>query len=382
MTGLAIYHLITGPALTGLGLHTLLNHLALPRLERMRAPGKLPRISVLIPARNEAGQIGACVGGWTAQDYPEYEVVVYDDESSDDTVGCAQAAAAGAPHVRVIRGGPLPAGWRGKPWACHRLRSHAGGEILVFADADVVPSASALARTARAMEALGADALSAVPAHEAGSLGVRALVALQNWAALAFVPSWLPAARRCRWLAAMTGQFIAIRADVYDASGGFAAARRSLAEDAALGRLLVAGGYRVRLVDGARVLRCRPYATVGSLWRATARNLLPVFFDSPALLLLALTALGALVLGPLALLALGAILGRGGWAWTWLPLAELALALIPRLISDHRAGYALWLALFHPLAVVALLAMGLDSIARFRLRRVVKWRDRQYDVAA
>src|SRR2546426_582474 len=169
---------------------------------------------------------------------------------------------------------------------------------------------------------------------------VRSLVGLQNWAALAFVPSWLPAARRCRWLAAMTGQFIAIRADVYDGCGGFAAARRSLAEDAALGRLLVAGGYRVRLVDGARVLRCRPYATVGPLWRATARNLLPVFFDSPALLLLALAGLGALCLGPLALLGLGALLRRGGWLWTWLPLAEVALAIMPRAVSDRRAGGA------------------------------------------
>jgi chlorobactene glucosyltransferase len=382
MTGLAIYHLVAGAGLTALGLHTLLNHLTLPRLQRMRAPGPLPRISVLIPARNEAERIGACVGGWAAQAYPDYEVVVYDDESTDDTVARALAAAGSAPHVRVIRGERLPEGWRGKPWACHRLRSHARGELLVFADADVFPGPTALARTASALDALGADALSALPVHEGGSLGVRALVGLQNWAALAFVPSWLPAARRCRWLAAMTGQFIAIRADVYDACGGFAAARGSLAEDAALGRLLVAGGFRVRLVDGARVLRCRPYATVGPLWRASARNLLPVFFDSPALLLLALAGLGALCLGPLAVLGLGAILGRGGWLWTWLPLAEVALAIIPRAVSDLRAGYAPWLALLHPFAVAALGAMGLDSIARFRLRRVVEWRDRQYDVAA
>src|SRR3989442_15701192 len=96
--------------------------------------------------------------------------------------------------------------------------------------------------------------------------------------------------------------------------------------------------FRSRLVDGARVLRCRPYATVRPLWRATARNLLPVFFDSPALLLLALAGLGALCLGPLALLGLGAILGRGGWLWTWLPLAEVALAIMPRAVSDRRGG--------------------------------------------
>src|SRR2546426_582473 len=97
MTGLAIYHLVAGAGLTALGLHTLLNHLTLPPLERMRAPGTPPRISVLIPARNEAERIGVCVDGWAAQDYPLYEVVVYDDESTDDTA--ARALAGRAPEL-------------------------------------------------------------------------------------------------------------------------------------------------------------------------------------------------------------------------------------------------------------------------------------------
>src|SRR2546428_2198143 len=272
MSGLAIYHLVAGAGLTALGLHTLLNHLTLPPLERMRAPGTPPRISVLIPARNEAGRIGVCVDGWAAQDYPLYEVVVYDDESTDDPAARALAAAESAPHVRVIRGGRLPAGWRGKPWACHRLRSHARGELLVFADADVIPGATALARTASALDVLGADAVSAVPSHEGGSLGVRALVGLQNWAALAFVPSCLSAARRCRWLAAMPVQVIGIRADVYDGCSGFAAARRSLAEDSALGRLLGAGRCHGRHGGGAPPLRSPPHSTGGPPSRASART--------------------------------------------------------------------------------------------------------------
>ncbi len=380
MTGLAIFHLITGTALGALALHTLLNHLTLPRLHRMRAPARAPRISVLIPARNEADRIGASVSGWAAQDYPDYEVIVYDDDSSDDTA--ARAAAAGARHVRVVRGGAPPAGWRGKPWACHQLRDHAGGDVLVFADADVVPRPDALRQTAGALATLDADALSAVPRHESNHLGVRALVALQNWAALVFVPSWLAADRAPPWLVAMTGQFIAIHAAVYDASGGFSATRGSLAEDALLGRRLAAAGYRVRLVDGARVLTCRPYATVGAAWRANARNLLPVFFDSPALLLGALSALAMLTVGPLVVLALGAAAGAGGWAWRWLPLGELTLGLAVRALSDRRAGYPWWLVALHPAAVSALLAMGVDSLIRFRVRRVLEWRGRRYGAAA
>lgn len=151
----------------------------------------------------------------------------------------------------------------------------------------------------------------------------------------------------------------------------------------ALGRRLAALGYRVRLVDGARLLQCRPYTAVADLWRAHVRNLLPIFFGSPALLLLTLFAAAGLHLAPFVLLALGAAPGRAGtWLWTWLPLAEIALGIMPRVLSDRRAGYPAWLALFQPLAVATLAAMGVDSVLRHRLGRRVEWRGRRHDLAA
>ncbi|HET9491648.1 MAG TPA: glycosyltransferase [Methylomirabilota bacterium] len=382
MTALSIYHLVAGAGLAALSLHTLLNHLTLRRLDRMRSSAPPPRMSVLIPARNEAARIRASVTGWVGQDYPTFEVIVYDDDSADDTAARALAAAAGRSRLRVVRGGPLPPGWAGKPWACHRLRAEAVGEVLVFADADIVPAPDVLGRTADALALLGADALSAVPAHESPHVGVRLLAGLQNWGALVFVPSWLDTGQGRVRCAALNGQFLAIRSTVYDASGGFSVARDSLAEDVHLGRHLAAGGYRVRLLDGARLLRCRPYATVRDLWGANARNLLAVFFDSPAVLLLALAALAALFVGPPVILGLGAALGRTGALWRWMPLAEIAAAVLLRLASDLRAGYPPWLALGQPLAILALIAMSLDSLLRLRVWRVVEWRGRRYDVAA
>ena len=381
MSGLAVFHSVAGATLTGLAVHACLNHLLGQRLDRMAATPSPPRLSVLIPARNEAGRIGRCVEHWAAQEYPDYEVVVYDDDSSDDTAAHAEAAAAGRGRVRVIRGGPLPEGWRGKPFACHRLRAHARGEILVFADADVTPSSLALARTAGAFHTLGADLVSAVPAHWSPSVAVRALVALQNWAALAFVPAWLPAGHGRRVWAAVNGQFLAIRADAYDKSGGFAAVREELAEDVALGRRLAGLGYRLGFLDGARVLGCEPYARVRDCWRASVRNLVPIFFGSSWLLALAMLGLTALYLGPLLLLVVAALSDRAATvAWTWLPLLEVGLGLVPRALADRRAGYPAWLTLLHPLAIAFLVGMGLESVACFGRRRVVSWRGRRYPV--
>jgi cellulose synthase/poly-beta-1,6-N-acetylglucosamine synthase-like glycosyltransferase len=381
MTGLAVFHWVAGGTLTGLAVHASLNHLLGQRLDRMpEAPPPPPRITVLIPARNEAGRIGRCVEHWAAQEYPDFEVFVYDDDSSDDTALRAEAAAAGRARVRVIRGGPLLSGWRGKPCACHRLRGWARGEVLVFADADVRPGPQALARTAGAFHALPVDVISAVPAHRSSSVAVRALVAIQNWAALAFVPAWLPARwGRPAWTA-VNGQFLAVRAEAYDQSGGFAAVREALAEDVALGRRLAALGYRVGFLDGARVIGCEPYQRARECWRANTRNLLAIFFGSSVGLGLALVALAVLYLGPPLLLAVAVLRRSGGAAWTGLPLVELGLGLLPRALADRRAGYPAWLTLLHPLAVAALVGMGVESLARVRWRRTVEWRGRRYPV--
>jgi chlorobactene glucosyltransferase len=181
---LAIFHTVAGGALLALAIQTLLNVRHLPRLERMPPPSRFPRVAVLLPARNEAARIGKAVRAWMQQSYPDAGILVYDDASADGTG--VLAAAAGGDRVRVLRGGPLPAGWRGKTHASHQLREHADAEILLFADADVTPAASTLAATVSALQSLNADALSALPRHESAHLGIRALVALQNWAPLAY----------------------------------------------------------------------------------------------------------------------------------------------------------------------------------------------------
>ncbi len=375
---LMVLETLAGAVLVLLFVQVLANLRAVAPLDRAGAPRRVPYVSVLIPARNEAARIADCIAGWTSQRYPRYEVVMFDDDSADDTT--ARAVAAARRPIDVMRGRGLPAGWCGKPHACHRLRQRARGEVLIFADADVTPAPSTVDRAVAALEGLGLDALSALPRHTSPSLAVRALVALQNWAAFTCLPAWFWVAGRPT-VAAMNGQLVAIRADVYDASSGFAAVRDSLGEDAALGRRLASLGYCVRLLDGAMLLTSRPYRRLGELWEANVRNLVAVFFGSRALLLVAMAALAALYLAPWAILAAGLVLGRAGVAWRWLPLGAIALGFASRLVTDRRARYAWIVSALHPLAVAALIAMGAAAIARVSRCRPVEWRGRRYDVS-
>ncbi len=382
MSALAVVHLVVLGLLLGLGIQALLNYRAWPRLGRFHLPSAAPSMAVLIPARNEAGHIAASLTAWATQRYPCHEVIVLDDASTDTTRAEAVRTARRYGHVRIVEGDPLPAaGWRGKTWACHGLRAATTAEILVFADADVEPDPDTLTHTAAAFAELAADLVSAVPAHTSPSLAVRAVVALQNWAPLVFIPFWAQRVRRHPLLAAANGQFLALRAAVYDASGGFAAVGAALHEDVALARHLARHGYEVRLLDGAEALSCHPYRRFGELWRANVRNLYPVLFSRLLVLALAVTGLAGLYLAPVGLLLVGLTGGaRASWLWTLLPLAELALGLLPRVLSDRRAGYAPMLALAHPVAVAVLLAMSVESARRFRTGRGLEWRGRRYSV--
>ncbi len=353
----------------------LLNRRAIPRLARMDRGTR--RAAVLIPARNEAGTIAASVEAWARQDHPDYEVVVLDDDSADGTGEIARTAGARFPHVRVVTGGPLAPGWHGKPFACHRLRGYSDADVLVFADADVRPAPQALTRLVGALDRLPASLVSALPSHAPARPMLWAALGLQNWAALTLAPVWLQAVCRLPSLTATNGQILAIDAAAYDRSGGFAAVRGTVAEDAALGRRLVRLGYDVRLVDGARLAICHAYADLPALWRANVRNLHAVLFGSAALGVAGAAALGALFVVPVLLLAADGARGRVSRS-TWLAGAEIALGVLTRALADRRAGYPPRLCLLHPLTVALLAGMLVESASRAVSRRPVEWRGRHY----
>jgi len=361
-------------ALALLVAQALVNTWYVKRLDAMPMAGEI-RVAVLVPARNEAARIAACVRGWLAQRYDPFSVLVYDDDSSDGTSAVARAAAAGDVRLRIIPGGPLPAGWRGKPHACHRLRGATNADVMIFADADVVPHPDAVSHTVGALRATGADVVSALPWHETRRVSMQAVVGLQRWAALTLVPWWLARYRGAPRLAVLNGQYVAMTGSVYDAVGGFAAVRGSLAEDVALGRRLAAHGHRPLLVDAATLLTCRPYETLGDVWNANVRNLSAAVLGSSALAVGGAAALVLLHLFPVVALLAGSTRSP---AWPWAPLAALALAVLSRRIADRGTRAGLGVALLHPAAVTLLAVMLLESWRRARRGLDIEWRGRHY----
>lgn len=319
----------------------LANWLSVPRLGRKRsstpdAAGR-PRVSVLVPARDEEANIGPCVGSLLAQDYPNFEVLVMDDHSQDRTPQILAELAAGDARLRVLNGAALPPGWLGKHWACQQLSAAAGGELLLFVDADTRHHPQTLCAAVAELQAGRADLLTALPYQELDSWGERLTVPVLYFSMLGLLPMALAERVRLPALSAAIGQFMLFRREAYERVGGFAAVRQQAADDLALARRVKAAGLRWRLANAADRVSCRMYHSFPEALRGIGRGLLAAFGYRVLPFVFAWLWIGLIFLEPFGVLAAAVPAAATGAA---LPAATLALAGLMLL-----AGLLIWVAI-------------------------------------
>jgi len=248
----------------------------LDRHHELVAGAATPRVSVIVPARNEARNIERVVASLAQSQGVPFEVIVVDDRSDDDTAARARrVATAGAERIEVIDGAELPEGWLGKNWACHQGATQARGDILLFTDADTVHAPDLLARALAALEADRADAL---------TLAGRQLM-LSFWECLVQpqifmgILSRYPDTRRTlaphQWRDAIAnGQYIMVRREAYEAIGGHEALRAEVVEDMRFAQRLVRLGHRLSLRAAEDAFATRMYTSLGELVEGWSKNIL------------------------------------------------------------------------------------------------------------
>jgi len=236
-------------------------------------PADPPLVSVVLPARDEARNIEGCLRSILATTWPNLEVIVVDDHSTDGTGGLARAIAATDARVRVIAAPDLPAEWFGKQWACHTGARAAQGTILCFTDADTRHGPELLARSVNALTARGADLFTV-----AGRQDMRTF-----WEKVVQPVVFAMLLSRYGGLEAMSrstrprdkianGQFLLMTRAAYDRAGGHAAVRDHVAEDLRLAQRLTELGMRVHMVLAPDHLATRMYTTLGELRRGWGKN--------------------------------------------------------------------------------------------------------------
>lgn len=344
-----------------------------------------PLVSVIVPARNEERNIRRCVESILAQDYPNLQIVVLDDRSTDSTPAILAELSQRDARLTVLRGGDLPAGWAGKPYALYQAAALAHGEWLLFLDADTFLHPNAVSAALAAAQQSGADLYTVMTAQILGSFWERTVMPLIFTAlSVGFPPRRVNAPERRDAIA--NGQFILIRRAVYEAIGGHEAVQGEIVEDKAISEKVKWGGYRLVVADGTNIAQTRMYTDLPAMWEGWTKNIYLGLSDRPGLLLLGafgafLALMAALVLPVWPLSGVVWYFRGGGWMAVLVSFEALlvwASVLLARMRVNRQMQVPLAYAFLTPLGAGVFAAMMLTSAWKVLSGRGVMWKGRRY----
>lgn len=345
------------------------NLVAFARQRRQALPTDPPRVSVLVPARNEEDNLATLLPSLLAQRGVDAQIVVMDDASEDGTWEVLQRHA--DERLVAVRGSGPPEGWVGKPHALYQAATHATGDVFVFLDADAqLRDEGALGRLVGRWQANGGNgtALTGLPRYlDRGPAAL--LTSLVPFAVLAALPIPLVPRTAAPSLSALNGQIWILGADDYRQLAPHEAVRDEVLEDVKIGRYLKRCGIRLHFRDLGGEVSVRMYRTFAEAWRGFQKNAFLLGGGRPG---------GDWTVGAIAFLilyALSWVLPSLLWLATPLGLWALASLVVLKLAIDRAGRFPLWVSALAPVTLALGWILQLDSARAHRTGRVA-WKGR------
>jgi len=354
-------------------------------VERTSPPPNPPSISVCIPARNEERNIHRCIEGILNQDYPNLEVIVLDDRSTDETHEILRQFAAQNDKLQIINGADLPSGWAGKPHALYQASASARGEWICLIDADTFLAPETLSSCYNKAIETKADMFTIMTFQVLGSFWEKTVMPLVMTAlSVGFSPRKVndPATKD----AIANGQFILIKRSVYDAIGGHESVKDSIVEDKDISIQVKSNGYRLIIADGMKLVRTRMYTSLPEMWEGWTKNIYLGLRDQTGLLWLGvfgafLTFIACIFLPIWPLLGIIWFSNGGGEMAIGVVVESLLLwsyLIFIRTRVATKMEISSWYALTLPLGAGIFGAMMLTSAWNVISRKGVTWKGRVY----
>lgn len=346
----------------------------LRRQDTTKNPETYPFVSVLIPARNEERNIVGCVTSLSQSDYPRMEIIVLDDNSTDKTFEVAKKLSTGEKNLRVVKGKELPEGWTGKNWSCHQLSEVAGGEWLLFTDADTRHTSRSISvALASALESKSGF-LTCIPGLIAKTWSEKLFMPIIHFAFLVLIPFKLLNIAKDSRLPLGIGPFILIKNDCYSRCGGHESIKGKIVDDMALAKKVKKDRGKISVIDGTDVVSLRFYTSFKSLWKGFSKNCYGALGGS--LYRLVGVFLGCYFLFIYPYLSLwGAIQAQQS---VTLPLLQVLTISLTRIIMALRFKASLIFALLHPLSIIFVLSILLNSFRLSFFKKKFEWKERFY----
>ncbi|CCQ92107.1 putative Glycosyl transferase [Nitrospina gracilis 3/211] len=353
------------------------NLLSLVRVRPAAPPlPRMPFVSICVPARNEERDIEACLTSLLTQDYPEFEVIVVDDHSTDRTSEIIHALQEKHPRLKSIQSAPLPEGWYGKPFALHQASQVANGKLLLFTDADPVFEPHALASAVHFMQLRRLDLLTLMPRALFGSFWERAVQPVV-FGLIAGLSRFRKIADPNDPHAMGFGAFILITRDLYRKMGGHEAVRARILEDISLARVAKQNGGRVLAADGKRLFSIRMYHSLKEIWEGWRKNVFLAFKQSiPKTVYYAAMILGFTVTPWLVVVANAAV-DAPAWVQAVSTVALLIVLFTEVSLCEELelSGWCIWI---FPLGGLVVCGILFNSMIHVLFKKQSMWRGRRY----
>ena len=343
---------------------TVFNFVSNPKLTRVnRSHNDL--ISILIPARNEEDSIVTLLTSVRIQDYQNYEVIVYDDDSSDNTYTLCNEFAKANPRFRVIKGSDLPDGWLGKNHACAQLAAQAKGKYLLFMDADTTVAKYAINSAIHRLQLNNLALLSLFPNQVTPTIGEKVTVPLLNFLLLNLLPLRLIFLVKNAAISTACGQFMLFDAGIYQKNGWHNLVKDEIVEDAAIMRQVKSRSYNGEVLLANGMVSCRMYKDYSDAINGFSKNALAAFNYSVAGLLIYIM---IIIGGPMIIMM---TLNFN------LILYTLGLIILSRVMIALSSGQKAWYnIILHPVQMANLAIIAFLSVQR-HLTKTIIWKGRR-----
>ena len=350
-----------------------------PRLDGSPKHPTPPKVSVILPARNEEAYIDRCLQSLLAQDYPDYEIIAINDSSEDATGDIIKKHAAQDPRIVPVDARTKPDGWMGKNWACMEGYGKATGDLLLFTDSDTTFARNAISMAVGRLEADGLDALTAVPHIRADDSWTKAtLPALSMFMHTQFSPLKVNDPKKKTGY--FFGCFFIMARETYEEVGTHHGVRQEIIEDGALGRKMKYMGYKIKMLQADDMIDAVWARDGPTLWHALKRLMIPLCLHNGKMAVGILVGVLFILFMPFPLAAYSTLFGADLPAAVLqaTSLAASALAFCGAVIESKIRRINLARALTCPVGGAVVVAGFLAGIIQAKRKNSVMWRGRRY----
>lgn len=362
-------------------LFTLFNirfmHAVNKKAEKAAIPpeGDRPTVSVCIPARDEEAVIGRSVRSFLDQEWKPDEILVLDDNSSDRTAEIVKDIAKDHPEVKLLHGGPLPQGWRGKINAEAQLAKAAKGDWILFTDADTRHSPLSISMGMKKAMTMKADMVSGFPRQECRTI-VGCCISVMTFVTMLWIPLWLQKRIRLPFFASAIGQYMLVRRKALEEAGGFAMLKSSVCDDMDLSKLLTKRKRYVLFCDMKHEVSCTMYQSLQESLYGIERSIFGVLTGGALMYILlapAVVALSLVTLSPL--IALAALLIEVNQASVMLSIGTFGFW-TAFFLNTKWHGYKLPVPLLGPVTFALLMVMFWQETFQRASKKSYQWKGR------